>query len=210
MDTMEGLHRSQYCAEVSEADNGKEVVLTGWVERRRDHGGLIFIDLRDRTGIVQVVASPDYEKVSFDKAEQVRTEYVLAVRGIVRMRDKDTINPKMKTGTIEIRCEELRILNSSKTPPFYIEDNIDVDEKIRLKYRYLDLRRPEMQKNLIMRHKVKHAMRTFLNTVSSTSKRRNSARARQKALVTTSYRAVSTKANSMRCRSRRRFLNSCS
>ena len=98
MDTMEGLHRSQYCAEVSEADNGKEVVLTGWVERRRDHGGLIFIDLRDRTGIVQVVASPDYEKVSFDKAEQVRTEYVLAVRGIVRMRDKDTINPKMKTG----------------------------------------------------------------------------------------------------------------
>ena len=163
MDTMEGLHRSQYCAEVSEADNGKEVVLSGWVERRRDHGGLIFIDLRDRTGIVQVVASPDYEKVSFDKAEQVRTEYVLAVRGIVRMRDKDTINPKMKTGTIEIRCEELRILNSSKTPPFYIEDNIDVDEKIRLKYRYLDLRRPEMQKNLIMRHKVKHAMRTFLN-----------------------------------------------
>ena len=163
MDTMEGLHRSQYCAEVSEADNGKEVVLSGWVERRRDHGGLIFIDLRDRTGIVQVVASPDYEKVSFDKAEQVRTEYVLAVRGIIRMRDKDTINPKMKTGTIEIRCEELRILNSSKTPPFYIEDNIDVDEKIRLKYRYLDLRRPEMQKNLIMRHKVKHAMRTFLN-----------------------------------------------
>ncbi|MCF0152805.1 MAG: aspartate--tRNA ligase [Megasphaera sp.] len=163
MDTMEGLHRSQYCAEVSEADNGKEVVLTGWVERRRDHGGLIFIDLRDRTGIVQVVASPDYEKVSFDKAEQVRTEYVLAVRGIVRMRDKDTVNPKMKTGTIEIRCEELRILNSSKTPPFYIEDNIDVDEKIRLKYRYLDLRRPEMQNNLIMRHKVKHAMRTFLN-----------------------------------------------
>ena len=124
---------------------------------------MIFIDLRDRTGIVQVVASPDYEEVSFKKAEQVRTEYVLAVRGIVRMRDKDTVNPKMKTGTIEIRCDELRILNSSKTPPFYIEDNIDVDEKIRLKYRYLDLRRPEMQNNLIMRHKVKHAMRTFLN-----------------------------------------------
>ena len=135
MDTMEGLRRSQYCAEVSEADTGKEVILCGWVERRRDHGGLIFIDLRDRTGIVQVVASPDYEKTSFEKAEQVRTEYVLAVRGIVRMRDADTVNPKMKTGTVEIRCEELRILNSSKTPPFYIEDNIDVDEKIRLKYR---------------------------------------------------------------------------
>ena len=163
MDTMEGLHRSQYCAEVSEADNGKEVVLSGWVERRRDHGGLIFIDLRDRTGIVQVVASPDYEKVSFDKAEQVRTEYVLAVRGIVRMRDKDTINPKMKTGTIEIRCEELRILNSSKTPPFYIEDNIDVDEKIRLKYRYLDLRRPPLQRNMILRHKMAQEIRRFLS-----------------------------------------------
>ena len=163
MDTMLGLQRSHYCAAVAEADRGKEVVLCGWVERRRDHGGLIFIDLRDRTGIVQVVASPDYERASFAEAEQVRTEYVLAVRGVVRMRDEATVNKKMKTGTIEIRCEELRILNTSKTPPFYIEDNIDVDEKIRLKYRYLDLRRPEMQRNLMMRHKVKHAMRDFLN-----------------------------------------------
>lgn len=163
MDTMLGLRRSHYCAAVTEADRGKEVVLCGWVERRRDHGGLIFIDLRDRTGIVQVVASPDYERASFAEAEQVRTEYVLAVRGVVRMRDEATVNKKMKTGTIEIRCEELRILNTSKTPPFYIEDNIDVDEKIRLKYRYLDLRRPEMQRNLMMRHKVKHAMRDFLN-----------------------------------------------
>lgn len=163
MDTMAGLSRSHYCAAVTEEDQGKEVVLCGWVERRRDHGGLIFIDLRDRTGIIQIVASPDYEKESFDKAEQVRTEYVLVVRGIVRMRDEATINEKMKTGKIEIRCEELRILNTSKTPPFYIEDNIDVDEKIRLQYRYLDLRRPEMQNNLIMRNKVKHAMRDFLN-----------------------------------------------
>ena len=163
MDTMAGLSRSHYCAAVTEEDQGKEVVLCGWVERRRDHGGLIFIDLRDRTGIIQVVASPDYEKASFDKAEQVRTEYVLVVRGIVRMRDEATINEKMKTGKIEIRCGELRILNTSKTPPFYIEDNIDVDEKIRLQYRYLDLRRPEMQNNLIMRNKVKHAMRDFLN-----------------------------------------------
>lgn len=163
MDTMLGLRRSHYCAAVTEADRGKEVVLCGWVERRRDHGGLIFIDLRDRTGIVQVVASPDYERASFAEAEQVRTEYVLVVRGVVRMRDEATVNKKMKTGTIEIRCEELRILNTSKTPPFYIEDNIDVDEKIRLKYRYLDLRRPEMQRNLMMRHKVKHAMRDFLN-----------------------------------------------
>ena len=163
MDTMAGLSRSHYCAAVTEEDQGKEVVLCGWVERRRDHGGLIFIDLRDRTGIIQIVASPDYEKESFDKAEQVRTEYVLVVRGIVRMRDEATINEKMKTGKIEIRCEELLILNTSKPPPFYIEDNIDVDEKIRLQYRYLDLRRPEMQNNLIMRNKVKHAMRDFLN-----------------------------------------------
>lgn len=164
MDTMIGLGRSQYCAAVTEGDTDKEVVLCGWVERRRDHGGLIFIDLRDRTGIVQVVASPDYAETAFKKAEEVRNEYVLAVRGIVRLRDEATINEKMKTGKIEIRCEELRILNTSKTPPFYIEDNIDVDEKIRLKYRYLDLRRPEMQNNLIMRHKVKHAMREFLNS----------------------------------------------
>jgi len=160
---MEGLSRSHYCGEVAEAEQGKEVVLCGWVERRRDHGGLIFIDLRDRTGVIQVVASPDYEVESFKKAEQVRTEYVLAVRGLVRMRDKDTVNPKMATGTIEVRCDEMRVLNSSKTPPFYIEDNVDVDESIRLKYRYLDLRRPEMQHNLIMRHRVKHAMREFLD-----------------------------------------------
>jgi aspartyl-tRNA synthetase len=163
MDTMEGLSRSHYCGEVAETEQGKEVVLCGWVERRRDHGGLIFIDLRDRTGVIQVVASPDYEVESFKKAEQVRTEYVLAVRGLVRMRDKDTVNPKMATGTIEVRCDEMRVLNSSKTPPFYIEDNVDVDESIRLKYRYLDLRRPEMQHNLIMRHRVKHAMREFLD-----------------------------------------------
>jgi aspartyl-tRNA synthetase len=160
---MEGLSRSHYCGEVAETEQGKEVVLCGWVERRRDHGGLIFIDFRDRTGVIQVVASPDYEVESFKKAEQVRTEYVLAVRGLVRMRDKDTVNPKMATGTIEVRCDEMRVLNSSKTPPFYIEDNVDVDESIRLKYRYLDLRRPEMQHNLIMRHRVKHAMREFLD-----------------------------------------------
>ena len=181
------------------------------VERRRDHGGLIFIDLRDRTGIVQVVASPDYEQASFDKAEQVRTEYVLVVRGVVRMRDADTVNPKMKTGTIEIRCEELRILNSSKTPPFYIEDNIDVDEKIRLKYRYLDLRRPEMQNNLIMRHKVKHAMRTFLNghgfiDIETPELCKSTPEGARDYLVPT----ASTKASSMHCPSRPRSSNSCS
>lgn len=163
METMQGLTRSHHCGQISEELTGQEIVLCGWVERRRDHGGLIFVDLRDRSGVVQVVASPDFDIESFHKAEAVRSEYVLCVRGDVRQRDTDTINPNMPTGTVEIVCKEMRVLNASKTPPFYIEDNVDVDENIRLKYRYLDLRRPEMQRNLVMRHKVTMAMRDFLD-----------------------------------------------
>lgn len=163
MDTMNGLQRSHNCGAIDESTVGKEVVLCGWVERRRDHGGLIFIDLRDRSGVVQIVASPDRNMDSFHKAEGVRNEYVLCVRGNVTERDADTINSNMPTGRFEIYCEEMRVLNTSKTPPFYIEDGVDVDENIRLKYRYLDLRRPEMQKNLIMRHKVTKAMRDYLD-----------------------------------------------
>lgn len=163
METMQGLTRSHHCGQISEQQTGAEVVLCGWVERRRDHGGLIFIDLRDRSGVVQIVASPEHDTESFHKAEAVRNEYVLCVRGDVRKRDEATVNPNMATGTVEVICHEMRILNPSKTPPFYIEDNIDVDENIRLKYRYLDLRRPEMQRNLMMRHKVTKAMRDFLD-----------------------------------------------
>lgn len=163
METMQGLTRSHHCGQISEELTGQGIVLCGWVERRRDHGGLIFVDLRDRSGVVQVVASPDFDIESFHKAEAVRSEYVLCVRGDVRQRDTDTINPNMPTGTVEIVCKEMRVLNASKTPPFYIEDNVDVDENIRLKYRYLDLRRPEMQRNLVMRHKVTMAMRDFLD-----------------------------------------------
>ena len=163
METMSGMHRSCGCGQVTENDCGRELTLSGWVNTRRDHGGLIFIDLRDRSGIVQVVMSPQYGEEAFHKAEDVRSEYVLAIKGVVRERSEDTINPKMKTGKIEVVVSELRILNKAKTPPFYVEDGIDVDETIRLKHRYIDLRRPEMQRNLMMRHKIIHEIRQFLD-----------------------------------------------
>lgn len=163
METMVGMHRSCGCGRVTEKDCGKELTLAGWVNTRRDHGGLIFIDLRDRSGIVQVVMSPQYGEDAFHKAEDVRSEYVLAIRGIVRERSPETVNPKMQTGKIEVVVSEMRVLNKAKTPPFYVEDGIDVDETVRLKHRYIDLRRPEMQRNLIMRHKIVHEMRQFLD-----------------------------------------------
>lgn len=163
METMAGMHRSCGCGRVTEKDCGKELTLAGWVNTRRDHGGLIFIDLRDRSGIVQVVMSPQYGEDAFHKAEDVRNEYVLAIRGIVRERSPETVNPKMQTGKIEVVVSEMRVLNKAKTPPFYVEDGIDVDETVRLKHRYIDLRRPEMQRNLIMRHKIVHEMRQFLD-----------------------------------------------
>ena len=163
METMAGMHRSCGCGRVTEKDCGKELTLAGWVNTRRDHGGLIFIDLRDRSGIVQVVMSPQYGEDAFHKAEDVRSEYVLAIRGIVRERSPETVNPKMQTGKIEVVVSEMRVLNKAKTPPFYVEDGIDVDETVRLKHRYIDLRRPEMQRNLIMRHKIVHEMSQFLD-----------------------------------------------
>ena len=163
METMAGMHRSCGCGRVTEKDCGKELTLAGWVNTRRDHGGVIFIDLRDRSGIVQVVMSPQYGEDAFHKAEDVRSEYVLAIRGIVRERSPETVNPKMQTGKIEVVVSEMRVLNKAKTPPFYVEDGIDVDETVRLKHRYIDLRRPEMQRNLIMRHKIVHEMRQFLD-----------------------------------------------
>lgn len=163
MDTMEGLHRTHSCENLRTQHEGMEVVLCGWVSRRRDHGGLIFIDLRDRSGMVQVVFSPDMDTEAFKKAEAVRSEYVLAIRGTVKRRAAETVNPNMSTGEIEVDCTELRVLNAAKTPPFYIQDNIDVDETLRLRYRYLDLRRPEMQRNLMLRHRVTKVMRDFFD-----------------------------------------------
>lgn len=163
MDTLSGLKRTHECNSLHKDAAGQTVTLCGWVSRRRDHGGLIFVDLRDRSGFVQVVFSPDYNEEAFKKAETIRSEYVLAVTGLVQLRDADKVNENIATGEIEVKGLELRILNTAKTPPFYIQDNIDVDENLRLKYRYLDLRRPEMQNNLKLRHRVTKAMRDFLD-----------------------------------------------
>lgn len=160
---MSNLKRNHYCGTLAKADNEKEVVLCGWVAKRRDHGGLIFIDLRDRSGIVQVVVDPDHAGEDFAKAEAIRSEYVIKVHGVVRLRSEETINPNLATGEVEVVAKELEVLNSAKTPPFYIQDGIDVDENLRLKYRYLDLRRPEMQRNLILRHKVTKLMRDYMD-----------------------------------------------
>lgn len=164
METMEGMKRTHHCGELRATNEGQEVVVCGWVSHRRDHGGLIFIDLRDRSGLVQLVFAEDKIGADqFPKAESLRSEFVVAARGKVSLRDKETINPHMATGEIEIYCEELRILNKAQTPPFYIQDGIDVDENVRLKYRYLDLRRPEMQKNIMLRHRVTKLMRDFFD-----------------------------------------------
>ena len=141
---MEFQQRSIFCGTLRKSDVGNTVVLNGWVQKRRDLGGVIFVDLRDRTGIVQVVFNPEINEKAHAIGDKVRTEYVLAIKGKVVERDAETVNPNMLTGEIEIQVDEIEIINSAKTPPFFIEDGIDVDEQVRLKYRYLDLRRPEM------------------------------------------------------------------
>lgn len=156
--------RTYYCGEISEKNEGETVVLKGWVQKRRDLGGLIFIDLRDRTGIVQVVFNPDVSKEALAIADGVRSEYVLDVQGKVVLREKGTENPKLKTGKIEIHCEKVSVLNESKTPPFMIDNNAEITEEMRLKYRYLDLRRPVMYETLKLRHKTVRAIRDFLDS----------------------------------------------
>lgn len=155
--------RSHYCGNISTADIGNEVCLMGWVQRRRDHGGLIFIDLRDREGIAQLALDPDRDPEAHAKAESIRNEYVIAVRGVVSHRPEGTVNPKMRTGEVEVEVRELRIFNVAQTPPFMIDDFSDVAENIRLKYRYLDLRRNSLQKNLILRHKMSRTVRQYLD-----------------------------------------------
>ncbi len=162
-DQLGNMRRTHHCWELGAADVDKEVVLMGWVHRRRDHGGVIFVDLRDREGITQVVFNPIVDKKIHAKAHIIRNEYVLAVRGKVENRPADMINSKLKTGEIEVSVTELKILNTAKTPPFLIEDEIDASETIRLKYRHMDLRRSEMQKNLILRHRATAAVRKYLD-----------------------------------------------
>ena len=149
------------CGELNRSKVGQNVKLAGWVDRRRDHGQLIFIDLRDRSGIVQLVFNPETSKFSHEIASQLRNEYVLQVGGLVSPRPADTRNPKLSTGEVEVLVDEAVILNTAKTPPFYINEDIDVNENLRLKYRFLDLRREKMKNNLILRHEVIKFMREF-------------------------------------------------
>ncbi|WP_073613501.1 aspartate--tRNA ligase [Desulfopila aestuarii] len=163
MESMGSLVRTHSCNALGKENIGEEVTLMGWVLRRRDHGGVIFIDLRDRDGLTQVVFNPEVNPAPHAKAHQLRSEWVLAVRGKVSARPGDMANPKLATGEIEILVDELRILNTSETPPFPLDEEVEVGDMLRMQYRYLDLRRPEMAANLIMRHKAVQSIRNYLN-----------------------------------------------
>ncbi len=155
--------KSHSCGELNRDYVGVRVTLAGWVNRRRDHGGLIFIDLRDRGGVVQVVFNPEISESCHEIANSVRSEYVVRVSGEVGLRPPGTENPKLATGDVEVIASSVDVLNSSKTPPFYINEDVEVDENLRLKYRYLDLRRPRMKENLLLRHRVVKFIRDFLD-----------------------------------------------
>jgi len=162
-ESLEGWKRSNSCGELNSSNVDKEVLLMGWVQRRRDHGGLIFIDLRDREGLTQVVFNPESEAASHAKAHSLRSEFVIAIKGKVSKRPEGTVNPNLKTGEIEVIADSLKVLNEAKTPPFAIEDDLDAAETLRLRYRYLDLRRPLIQSKIILRHKVVQKFREFLS-----------------------------------------------
>ncbi|MFC1843201.1 aspartate--tRNA ligase [Thermodesulfobacteriota bacterium] len=163
MESMGGLKRSHSCNDLAVDNVGENVTLMGWVLRRRDHGGVIFIDLRDRWGITQVVFNPEIHAEVHAKAHQLRSEWVIAVQGRVERRPADMENHNLKTGSIEVLVDTLKILNSSLTPPFPLDEDIEVSENLRLKYRYIDLRRPFMTSNLIVRHKVSQSVRNYLD-----------------------------------------------
>ncbi|MHB8104572.1 MAG: aspartate--tRNA ligase [Dehalococcoidales bacterium] len=157
------MYRTCTCGSLRKEHNGSTVSLAGWVNRRRDHGGLVFIDLRDREGIVQAVFNPEISKSALKIAEQLRSEFVITLTGEVALRPAGTENPKLPTGDIEVIVKKVEILNTSNTPPFYINEEVEVDENVRLKYRYLDLRRPRMKENLMLRHRIIKFMRDFLD-----------------------------------------------
>ena len=161
MDFMTGLKRTHYCGEVLDALVGKEVVVCGWVAKQRDLGALIFIDLRDRTGIVQLAFDDTTDKEIFDKAFSARSEYVLMAKGVVR--ERSSKNKEIPTGNVEIFVSDLRVLGKSETPPFEIIEDCQTSELTRLKYRYLDLRRPDLQKNILLRHKITKITRDYFD-----------------------------------------------
>ncbi len=162
-DKLGNWERTHRCGDLTTADIGKEVCVMGWVQRRRDHGGLIFIDLRDREGIIQLALDPDRDSTSHTKAEQIRNEFVVAAKGLVSPRPDGTVNAKMKTGEVEIEITELLILNRSETLPFMLDGYTEVAENIRLKYRFLDLRRAKLQQNMLMRHLVAKTVRNYFD-----------------------------------------------
>jgi len=157
------MRRTNNCGELTKKDIGKKVVLDGWTQSRRDHGGLIFIDLRDRHGLTQIVFDPSHNKDTHKMAEHIGREFVLEINGKIRNRKSGMINPNLKTGEIEILVDELKIINKAKTPPIEIDDRIEAGEETRLKYRYLDLRRPIMQKRIALRHRIVTSMRNYFN-----------------------------------------------
>ncbi|MEE9197623.1 MAG: aspartate--tRNA ligase, partial [bacterium] len=157
------LRRTHHCGELTESDVGASVVLAGWTHRRRDHGGLIFVDLRDREGITQVVFDPQVDAATHQQAKDIRNEFVLAIEGEVVARPADMVNPKLTTGTVEVNVKRLAILNPSKPPPIPIDEETEVGEASRLKYRYLDLRRPEQQRIMKLRHRATKAVRDFFD-----------------------------------------------
>ncbi len=160
-ESMKGLKRSHRCAEVTKADIGSTVTLMGWVQKSRNKGGIVFVDLRDRSGIMQVIfENGEIDQEVFEKAGKLRSEFVIAVVGRVEARS-GAVNPNLATGEIEVRARELRILSEAQTPPFPIEENSKTREEVRLKYRYLDLRRPDLQKNMILRSRVSTLVRQF-------------------------------------------------
>ena len=156
--------RSCYCGEPRVDGVGRELILGGWVQRRRDHGGLIFVDLRDRSGVIQVVFNPEIDPASHEKAKQIRSEDVLAVRGSLTKRPPETVNRELSTGEVELSVRELRLLNASQVPPFLIEDETDANENTRLKYRYLDLRRPQSLGHLLLRYRMTKKIRDYLDS----------------------------------------------
>jgi aspartyl-tRNA synthetase len=157
--------RSCYCGEARAESVGREMILVGWVQTRRDHGGLIFVDLRDRTGIAQIVFNPDLDAAAHEKAKQLRSEDVIAVRGVLAKRPPETLNPDLATGEVELLGKELRLLNASQVPPFTVQDETEANENTRLKYRYLDLRRPESLRHLLLRYRMTKLIRDYLDSL---------------------------------------------
>ncbi len=157
------MKKTHHCAALNKSHAGQEIILSGWVATRRDHGGLMFVDLRDREGITQIVFDPAIDAKTHELAKDLRSEWVLTIKGRVDIRPEGMTNNKLQTGEIEIRVTEFEVLNTSKTPPFAIEDNVETNEDIRLKYRYLDLRRPHLQKNMKLRHQVMQATRNYFS-----------------------------------------------